>query len=299
MLRPIAALLLLAGAAIAQPVAFERGGAVWLGAIGETKARKIARGAWPALAPDGARLAFNTQENDTPQRFIAVVDLTTGAKRVFRDVPSDNAFGPTWSPDGRRLAFSIFVDDDWRLAIIDADGTGFRLVKNPATKGRTWWGAAWAADGRSFFCHDLSDLFEIDLEGKILRRWSLGKLFPRGGLSSGSHLAPSPDGRALLIDVDMDEGAERDEWTGPPPAIWRLDLATGEVTRLTAPDAFAWHPCWLSDRELLVNSWPAGQREIGISRLAVDGASPARLVIKNARTPSAPTPRAAAAPPAR
>lgn len=288
MLRAALLLLLAVAAnAPAQTVAFERGGDLWVAPLeSPAKARKVATGAWPALSPDGTRLAFNTQDTDEPRRFIAVLDLASGNRTVFKDVPSDNAFGPLWSPDGQRLVFSIFVDKDWQLAVINADGTGFRSVKKAGPKARSVWGGAWAADGRSLFCQDMDELYEIDLDGKVLRQWNLAKLFPRGTLSSAAHLAPSPDGKSLLVDVDMDEGAERDEWQGPPPAVWQLDLASGDVRRLTAPDAFAWYTAWLSDREILVNSWPAKQKQIGISRLALDGKSPVRLVIKNARSPS-------------
>lgn len=252
---------------------------------GNGKTKKLAEGSWPDISPDGSRIVFNTEEADTPKRSIAIVDLATGKKSIVPGIPSDNCHSPKWSPDGSQIVFYLFVDNDWQIGLIHPDGTGFHYLKRAAPKNRSFWSAAWAADGKSLFCQDLDTLYRIDLDGKILRQWSLAKLFPTAGLNSGAVLAPSPDGRTLLIDVDLGEDIPRPDWDGPPPAIFQLDLASGKVTQVTKSDLFAWNPAWINDHEILCNHMPVHSQTISIYRLSLPNGTP-KLVVKDARDAS-------------
>ena len=141
-------------------IAFERGDAAWVARVDGTEAKKIANGAAPELSPDGRKLAFNTQQAvDQPaHRRIAVADLATGKVTAFENVPSDNCLQPRWSSDGTKLLFYLYLNDDMRIGLIDADGGNFRFVEKPEPKEHGNWGAAWATDGRSFVCEDMEYL---------------------------------------------------------------------------------------------------------------------------------------------
>src|SRR3954468_22721747 len=79
-------------------IAFERDQAVWIANLDGTSEKKIADGIFPAISPDGTRIAFNTTEktsNTTYARHIAVVDIATGKIDVFKGVPSDNSYYPS------------------------------------------------------------------------------------------------------------------------------------------------------------------------------------------------------------
>jgi TolB protein len=246
------------------------------------KPARLAQGSWPDISPDGTKVAYNTESAKTMERHIAVADIAADKSTIFRGIPSDNNHSPTWSPDGRKIAFYIYANNDWHIGLVNADGTGFRYLKKANPGHRTLWGAAWAVDGKSLFCQDLDDLLRIDLEGNILKKWKLADLFPNHGLNSGAHLAPSPDGKTLLIDVDMAADVERPGWDGPPPAIWQLDLATDKVTQVTKTDLFAWHPVWINDHEILCNHMPGGVKTIAVYRLDLK-TQKSKLVVKNAR----------------
>ena len=58
-----------------------------------TSVRKVADGIFPAMSPDGARIAFNTVEKSgtTYRRHIAVANIATGKTTVFKEVPSENS----------------------------------------------------------------------------------------------------------------------------------------------------------------------------------------------------------------
>jgi TolB protein len=216
-------------------LAFERGDHVWLAKLDGSGARKIAKGAAPDLSPDGNLLAFNTDEpsKDIPIRRIAIADATNGKVKVVEGLPSNNCIRPVWSPDGSELLFQI-ITDNWHLARVAADGTGFRFVKKAEPRGRSFWSACWAPDGKSFYCQDLDRLLQCDLRGDVIRTWDLHKLFPEAGFSSGARLDASSDGKTMLLDADLNEEVPRKDWDGPPPSLWKLDLETSKVTRLSA-----------------------------------------------------------------
>src|SRR5881396_4004193 len=116
-------------------IAFERNQAVWIANLDGTGEKKIADGIFPAISPDGTRVAFNTVEktSDTSYvRHIAVTDVATGKTTVFKDVPSENSYYPTWSPDGKRILFTLRQNEVWDLGLINSDGTDFRVLKKGA-----------------------------------------------------------------------------------------------------------------------------------------------------------------------
>src|SRR4029453_1367766 len=81
--------LLGASAALGGPqmIAFERKDAVWIANLDGTGEKKIADGIFPAISPDGTRVAFNTVEktSDTSYvRHMAVVDVANGNVTVFK-----------------------------------------------------------------------------------------------------------------------------------------------------------------------------------------------------------------------
>ena len=62
-------------------IAFERNNAVYVANLDGTNEKKIADGIFPAISPDGTRVAFNTVEktsDTTYVRHMAVVDVATG-----------------------------------------------------------------------------------------------------------------------------------------------------------------------------------------------------------------------------
>jgi TolB protein len=268
-------------------LAFERGEDVWIAKLDGSGAKKIAKGSAPDLSPDGQLLVFNTDEpsKDVPIRRIAIANVQTGKVKVVEGLPSNNCIRPVWSPDGKELLFQI-ITDGWHLARVAADGSGFRFVKKAEPKGHSFWSACWAPDGKSFYCQDLDRLLQCDLRGEVLKSWDLLKLFPEAGFSSGARLDVAPDGRTMLLDADLNEEIVRKGWDGPPPSLWKLDLETSKVTRLSAKGSFDWEPRWLSAEEYLFISMPGGPSTISVYRQKLDG-SGRKLVIKNARMPSA------------
>ena len=274
-------------------IAYERGENILVADIDGTHPKKIAAGALPEISPDGTRLAFNTSADSKtrpgPERHIAIADVASGKVTVLKNIPSDNCFGPVWSPDGTKLAFSIMAEKEWHLGLVNSDGSGFRFVKNAGLKSEAFGAPEWARDGKSIFCHDLDNLYQIDLDGNVLKKWALSKILSDAGMNGGDRLTVSPDGKALLMDVDCGAEHERKNWDGPQPAIEKFDVASEKAVRVTGKEDFVWEPFWLSNDEFLCIVQKENENEPSIYRMSLNGKN-AKLLVKHARTPSASAP---------
>jgi TolB protein len=277
----------LAGSPIKR-LTFERDFTVWIANLDGTNPIEIARGQSPDLSPDGTKLAFNTvqDEGQPAHRQIAIFDLATGKTTLLKDIPSDNSMSPCWSPDGQRLLLDYYVNNERRIGLINADGTGFHYVQGSEPKHQNYWAATWASDGQSFFAEDMENLYRLDLNGKPLKKWVIKKLVPHGSMGGNVRLDASPDGKKLLMDIDMDE-KERKGWDGPPASIWMLDLATGKTTRLTPKTLYAWDCHWLeAPNSILFTSQKAGEKNPSIYRMSTMAhGNDLKMFIKNATIP--------------
>jgi TolB protein len=274
-------------------IAYERDEKIFVADVDGTHAKKIADGALAEISPDGTRVAFNTEADAKnrygPERHIAVADVANGKVTVLPNIPSDNCFGPVWSPDGKQLAFSIMADKAWQLGLVNVDGSGFRFVKNAELRPEAFGAPEWARDGKSIFCHDLDNIYQIDLDGKVLKKWEIAKILTDASMNGGDRLSVSPDGKALLMDVDCGAEHERKDWDGPQPAIERLDLSGDKAVRVTGKDDYVWEPFWLSANEFLCIMQKENERQPSIYRMSLDGKNP-KLLVKHARTPTATAP---------
>jgi TolB protein len=270
-------------------IAYEHRENIFVADTDGTHQKKIAEGALPEISPDGTRVAFNTvtdaKTRPGPERHIAVAELSTRKITVLKDIPSDNCFGPVWSPDGSKLAFSIMADKEWQLGLVNADGSGFRFVKNAGLRSEAFGAPEWSRDGNSIFCHDLDNIYQIDLDGNVLKKWELSKILTDASMNGGDRLSISSDGKALLMDVDCGSEHERKNWDGPQPAIEKFDLASEKAVRVTGKDDFVWEPFWLSNDKFLCIMQKEDENDASIYRMSLDGKT-AKLLVKHARTPS-------------
>jgi TolB protein len=274
-------------------IAYEHRDDIFVADADGTHQKKIAAGALPEISPDGTRVAFNTEADSKtrpgPERHIAVADLASGKVTVLKDIPSDNCFGPVWSPDGSKLAFFIMAEKEWHLGLVNADGSGFRFVKNAELKSDAFGAPTWARDGKSIFCHDLDNLYQIDLDGNVLKKWKLSNVLTEASMNSNDRLSVSPDGKTLLMDADTGAEHERKNWDGPQPAIYKFDLAAEKTTRVTGKNDYVWDPCCLTNDEFLCLIQRENENEPSLYRMSINGKNP-KLLVKHALTPSVSAP---------
>ncbi len=222
-------------------MAFERNDAVYIADLDGTNAKKVADGIFPAISPDGTRVAFNTVEktsDTTYVRHMAVVDIATGKLNIFKEVPSENSYYPTWTADGKQILFTTRPHEVWDLVAINSDGTNFHVLKPGVQNEVTCYSPVWAHDGQAVFCQDMTNIYQIGLDGAVRAQWRIGEIAPKGDMSGDGRIDVSPDGKRLLLSVDMGEESGRKDWDGPLPALWALDLQSQKATRLTSKTLF-------------------------------------------------------------
>ena len=127
-----------------------------------------------ALSPDGTLVAF-VSTRETYKANIWILDLKTqqlrnltGQSGIQGDPNKPGGFfRPTWSPDGKWLAFSSDRNTEWRarkgawehiqelsIYVIGADGTGLRHVSN-SQPGICAGSPKWSADGKRVVFYEL------------------------------------------------------------------------------------------------------------------------------------------------
>ena len=267
-------------------IAFARGGTdVWIANLDGSGAKKICHGVYPDISPDGTRVAFNTQESrpgkpGSDVRHIAVADIATGKIITFTDIPSEQSYGARWSPDGSRISFRVLINEQWRRGIVNADGSGFRVAEGlPADA------PVWARDGKSIFGYDFENLYQIDLDGNVLKKWELSKVLTERGRYGDAQvfgLSISPDGKTLLIDVDL----------SGPAAVYAFDPAAEKTARVTSNKDVVTESCWLTNDEFVCVIFKDKERRgnmRSVYRMSV-GDKTAKLVIKDATNPSVSAP---------
>ncbi len=136
---------------------------------------------------------------------------------------------PTFSPDGRRMAF-LRVDSkagNSYLVIANLDGSGERiLATRKLAQGGYAAAPAWSPDGRLIALAEklasggMAALELVPVDGGPVRQLSQNKwLAMRGGF------AWLPDGSGVII--------AGSEYEGAPSQLWRVSYPGGEVTRIT------------------------------------------------------------------
>ena len=181
-------------------------------------------GAWDR---EGRRLAVATVSRG--RAGISVFAWPGGARELevaFDDV--DEIYGPTWSPDGRSLAFTGSAGGVADLFVYDLQHATLRRLTDDAFADMQ---PAWEPDGRRIAF--VTDRFTTDTAALTFGEYRValidadtGGIQPVPALPAGKHICPqwSPDGRQLYVISDWDGISN----------LYRIELATGDVRRLTA-----------------------------------------------------------------
>ena len=182
-----------------------------------------------AWSPDSRKILYSSiRGDDLLNSDVYSVDVQTGVERRLTDGPSCFAGAPSWSPDGRQIAF-LSDQDGWiHVYVVNADGSGRRQI----TTGECEDGwpnlnrgyLLWSPDGRGL-------AFIRNHEGKV--DLMMLKL-PDGPVNCLSHgeglhrpVAWLPDGSGL---VSLEARPDA------PPDLWLLNVdgRTEQITRSLA-----------------------------------------------------------------
>src|SRR5882757_3200674 len=105
-----------------------------------------------ALSPDGRTIAIDLLGT------LWTMSAQGGAATPITDIFLD-ARQPSWSPDGRRIAFQAYRDSTWQIWTVNADGTELKPVTSSPFDDRE---PAWSLDGGSLaFSSDRGGSYDI------------------------------------------------------------------------------------------------------------------------------------------
>lgn len=175
----------------------------------------------PALSPDGKRIAFMglppgvnpVEKKDEPVGLFVMNADGSARKRLVESTMGEFLLAPSWSPDGRQLAYCTFEfrfrgngtaeSSPPQLHVIDADGQNRRRLEKA-----DGFNPVWSPDGKSLLFTRLeeggngSSLCAVDADGGNVR--PLGQPMP--GTIMGA--CWSPDGKSLAYVGDPRSGAQ-------------------------------------------------------------------------------------------
>jgi TolB protein len=161
---------------------------------------------------------------------MAPVDNPSVVQRLTFGRGSDNG-SPSFSPDGRQIAFFSSRSRFPQIYTMDADGTNLQLL-TPFTPGVRSYRAApdWSPDGRAVAYEQQMGDFQVWMINVRDRQ-------PRQLTNVGENEGPSwaPDGRHLAISSTR----------GGSKQIWILDTESGrfrQLTRNAGARLAAWSP---------------------------------------------------------
>ena len=181
-----------------------------------------------AISPDGNYVYYTLLQRDNWDGVLYQVPLLGGAARkVLTDINGAVAL----SPDGKKIAFYRWADDEDRLMVANTDGTGQRqLVARGGNESLVYGthGPSWSPDSKTLLTAFGTLAPELSMTvAAVSAETGAITLFSQKKFQSISDIAWIPDGQGVLVTA-TDQFAEYASWK-----VWQISYPSGNAQRIS------------------------------------------------------------------
>ena len=202
----------------------------------------------PSWSPDGKQIAFMSRRDGHvidgfPTSEIYLMDADGGNPQNLTNDRNDDWY-PSWSPDGKQIAFASRRDGNYEIYVMDADGSNPQNLTNNPLNDR---GPSWSPDGKQIafasrrdghFENELAITYEIyvmDADGGNQQRLTENR-------KNDWEPSWSPDGKRIAFQSDRKGDLQNFE-------TYVMDADGGNPQRLTENRVHDKEPSWSPDGE--------------------------------------------------
>jgi dipeptidyl aminopeptidase/acylaminoacyl peptidase len=222
--------------------------ALWIVNADGSQNRFFVKGSAARWSPDGKRILYLADgEPKGSQIFVRWIDVDGPATQITH--VTETPRGPRWSPDGRAIAFSMFVPEKNTLPIsMPAEPKGAKWTPAP----RFVESLHYRQDQVGFLEDGYTHLFVAPADGGTPRQLTSGKWNVGAGELRGTAAFDwTPDSKGIVFDALRDPGAELKYQTSRLSAV---DVASGAVRDLVATSGSWGRPAVSPDGKLVAFS---------------------------------------------
>ena len=234
----------------------------------------------PAWSPDGKRIAFVSDRDEhvhpihgSPTSEIYVIDADGRNPQNLTNSPYNDR-DPSWSPDGKRIAFTALREEriNYEIYVLDVDGGNLqRLTDNPGNNGHSGdKSPSWSPDGKRIVftarrAGHVENKFAITYEIYVLDVETGNQQRLTNNRNNEWSPSWSPDGKRIAFSSDRKGVLQNFD-------IYVMDVDGGNPQNLTNDRVDDGSPSWSPDGERIAFVW---DRQIYV--MDADGGNPQNL----------------------